>query len=580
MRLFYRLTIMMAMLCVAVAISSVFAAVPLVLNHQGRLLDTTDHPITGTYTIIYQIYDAAVGGTLLWTESHTDVQVADGLFTVALGATTPLSSDLLTGGSTEGGAVLRYLQIQIAGQSPILPRTPLSAAPYSVVSGSVSGDIQTSPGRMTANNSFGSKSIAFTSANDSASIAIDESGVHVAKIIADNDSTKLELRARGQHTAVLLNAGADATRLVEGTDVNGDGIPDNSVTSTSSATMAAHAINTKGTGPAGRAVSASSSTSLDAAHSVCSMDFNGDGIVDGQVISSVDSGQAGIAIDEPGVHIASQITKASDGTTQGSIAIDESGVHIADQITKSSDGTVQGNIAIDESGVHKVVLASDGSGFFAGKVGVGKTPVEKIDVDGGAYCDGTNWVNASDANSKENFTDIDGAKLLQELTQLAITKWNYKGNPGVVHIGPTAQDFQATFGVGSDGKSISTIDPAGIALAVAKELSQRLNDKTKKIDQLEAEVQQLRTMVEKLLVREEVGVAHDKDKLLGNDVGDDNDPGELEQRPARGRASDSIGRTTQVASRFPGRSAGHFGDHGVVQHGGTGCSGWRHQRFT
>jgi trimeric autotransporter adhesin len=40
----------------------------------------------------------------------------------------------------------------------------------------------------------------------------------------------------------------------------------------------------------------------------------------------------------------------------------------------------------------------------------------------------------------------------------------------VAHIGPTAQDFKKTFGVGSDGKTISTIDPSGIALAAIKEL--------------------------------------------------------------------------------------------------------------
>lgn len=99
-----------------------------------------------------------------------------------------------------------------------------------------------------------------------------------------------------------------------------------------------------------------------------------------------------------------------------------------------------------------------------------------IDVEGGAYCNGTNWVNASDVNSKENFKRVDGEKLLDQIADLKITRWNYKGQEGVEHIGPTAQDFQKIFGVGEDDKSISTIDPSGIALAAIKELQKQNHD--------------------------------------------------------------------------------------------------------
>jgi hypothetical protein len=119
-------------------------------------------------------------------------------------------------------------------------------------------------------------------------------------------------------------------------------------------------------------------------------------------------------------------------------------------------------------------MTTEGTGYFADKVGIGvDVPSHRIDVAGGAYCDGTNWVNASDKNSKENFVPVDGEDLLKKISQLDITKWNYKGDSETEHIGPTAQDFQETFGVGSDGKSISTIDPSGIALAAIKELNKQ-----------------------------------------------------------------------------------------------------------
>jgi hypothetical protein len=94
------------------------------------------------------------------------------------------------------------------------------------------------------------------------------------------------------------------------------------------------------------------------------------------------------------------------------------------------------------------------------------------------------WANAPDANVKENFMPFDGEELLEKLADLEITKWNYKGDLETEHIGPIAQDFQKTLGIGSDGKSISTIDPSGIATAVIKELNtqnQTLSQENKQI---------------------------------------------------------------------------------------------------
>jgi Chaperone of endosialidase len=81
---------------------------------------------------------------------------------------------------------------------------------------------------------------------------------------------------------------------------------------------------------------------------------------------------------------------------------------------------------------------------------------------------GGTWANASDGNKKEDFTILNGADLLQKISALPITKWRYKGS-GEYHIGPMAQDFHKTFGVGTDDKGISTVDPAGIALLAIQE---------------------------------------------------------------------------------------------------------------
>jgi hypothetical protein len=79
---------------------------------------------------------------------------------------------------------------------------------------------------------------------------------------------------------------------------------------------------------------------------------------------------------------------------------------------------------------------------------------------------GSAWASVSDVNSKENFRDIDSGDLLGKLAAMPVREWNYKAQPAAVrHVGPTAQDFHAAFGLGEDPLRISTIDADGIALA-------------------------------------------------------------------------------------------------------------------
>lgn len=76
------------------------------------------------------------------------------------------------------------------------------------------------------------------------------------------------------------------------------------------------------------------------------------------------------------------------------------------------------------------------------------------------------WSSVSDVNRKENFRDLDGDDVLAKLARMPIREWNYKAQDAAIrHVGPTAQDFHAAFGLGEDPLRISTIDADGIALA-------------------------------------------------------------------------------------------------------------------
>ena len=55
--------------------------------------------------------------------------------------------------------------------------------------------------------------------------------------------------------------------------------------------------------------------------------------------------------------------------------------------------------------------------------------------------------------------------------QVPVTSWNYKSqDPSIRHMGPMAQDFYGTFGLGEDDTHISTVDADGVALAAIQGL--------------------------------------------------------------------------------------------------------------
>jgi hypothetical protein len=84
----------------------------------------------------------------------------------------------------------------------------------------------------------------------------------------------------------------------------------------------------------------------------------------------------------------------------------------------------------------------------------------------GAYLStGGTWTDASSKALKENYADLDKNDILEKISTLNIQKWNYiSQGPTVIHIGPYAEDFKATFNIGESDKALATLDTAGVAL--------------------------------------------------------------------------------------------------------------------
>jgi hypothetical protein len=97
----------------------------------------------------------------------------------------------------------------------------------------------------------------------------------------------------------------------------------------------------------------------------------------------------------------------------------------------------------------------------------------------------SSWASVSDSTKKRNARLVDTKEILEKLTSLQIKQWSYKAqNPSIEHIGPMAQDFYNTFGLGDDNVTISTIDPSGVALAAIQELQKENNELRKDLKDL------------------------------------------------------------------------------------------------
>ena len=108
-----------------------------------------------------------------------------------------------------------------------------------------------------------------------------------------------------------------------------------------------------------------------------------------------------------------------------------------------------------------------------------------INTSTGAYLSSSgNWTNSSSRTVKENHQHVDSEEILDKIEKLSITEWNYKENEDARHIGPVAEDFYSIFNLGENDKSISTIDPSGVALAGIKGLIEENKALKETIDEL------------------------------------------------------------------------------------------------
>jgi len=108
------------------------------------------------------------------------------------------------------------------------------------------------------------------------------------------------------------------------------------------------------------------------------------------------------------------------------------------------------------------------------------------------------WNNMSDRNAKDHLDPVNPRDVLAGVVALPISKWSYKTEEGVRHVGPMAQDFHQAFTVGENDTSISTVDEEGVALAAIQGLNQKVDEKEARIQEQATEIQELKQSVDAL----------------------------------------------------------------------------------
>src|SRR5690606_14005054 len=95
---------------------------PATLSYQGYV-EQNGEPVDGTRTLRFGLYEGPSGGAPLWSEVQPGVPISDGIFSVTLGAVTPLPVE----------EFYQALWLEVAVGTTILsPRTALTAAPYAL----------------------------------------------------------------------------------------------------------------------------------------------------------------------------------------------------------------------------------------------------------------------------------------------------------------------------------------------------------------------------------------------------------------------------------------------------------------
>jgi hypothetical protein len=169
-------------------------------------------------------------------------------------------------------------------------------------------------------------------------------------------------------------------------------------------------------------------------------------------------------------------------------------------------------------------FTNSGSDFRVSRQGSG-TVEFRVDNAGNAVVAGdlevggdlfTNVMMPSDRSIKQHVESVDPERVLEKVSALPLSTWEYTDRPGQRHMGPMAQDFRAAFGLGADDRSISIVDASGVALASIQALNRKLERRNLALERDVDELKSRNSQLEERLSLLEVAMG----QMLSSEVAD------------------------------------------------------------
>lgn len=183
-------------LFVAVAVATSWAAPPSLIRYDGRLTDDAGVPLDGSYNVDFAIFNAATGGTAVWSEDRPPMAVENGVIEVMLGETTPLAPSVFSGPE-------RWLEITVDGTA-LIPRQRLASVPYAHASQS-STDLD----GFTAGNAAGQIPVSNGALNENLNADLLD-GMQASEIMDLSGSSTANLMVNGSFESWPLGSDDDA----------------------------------------------------------------------------------------------------------------------------------------------------------------------------------------------------------------------------------------------------------------------------------------------------------------------------------------------------------------------------------
>ncbi|MBU1853156.1 MAG: hypothetical protein KJ957_03825 [Candidatus Omnitrophica bacterium] len=116
------LLILLVIIGVISFVTLTYAAVPRVINYQGKFTDKSNNPLDGNYLVTFRFYEVASEGEPLWEEGHI-LTLKSGMFNALLGSIKPLDIDFDRD---------LWLGIEVASDGEMSPRIKLASSAYAL----------------------------------------------------------------------------------------------------------------------------------------------------------------------------------------------------------------------------------------------------------------------------------------------------------------------------------------------------------------------------------------------------------------------------------------------------------------